>query len=255
MSTPNELADWQDHLESGFAGDGQQPMQVRVYQQTRSTQDVAKTFAPHKTLIITDQQTAGRGRLGRSWTSSPGASVLMSIVWPSSTNGLTHDRVSVLSGLAVACGVEQMLPGEEVRLKWPNDVMIDGRKLAGILIEAVPGAFVIGIGLNVTRASISDPTIASRSTCLEQYRGSIDRRVVIERIVESLAHALEPDHHTEMLNQWQRLAALGQTHTFEQAGQRITGEVMDLNPDHGLIVRRNTGEIVTLPAATTSVVK
>lgn len=255
MSAPNELADWQDYLESVFADDTSQQMQVRVYQQTRSTQDIAKTFAPHKTLIIADQQTAGRGRLGRSWSSAPGASVLMSLVWPNANHGLTHDRVSVLSGLAVACAVEQMITSEKVRLKWPNDVVIDSCKLAGILIEAVGQAYVIGIGLNVTETSIADTPIADQSTYLEQHGSRLDRLAVIERIVVGLTHALDPQRHAEMLNHWQRLAALGQTQTFEHNNQQITGEVMDLDPDHGLIVRRDTGEIVTLPAATTSVVK
>lgn len=255
MSTTSRLADWQDHLEAVFAGKSSQPMQVRVYKQTRSTQDIAKTFAPQKSLIIADQQTAGRGRLGRVWSSAAGASVLMSLVWPNENKGLTHDRVSVLSGLAVACAVEQIIPSEALRLKWPNDVMIDGRKLAGILIETVGHAYVIGIGLNVTRASIAGTTITDQSTCLEQYGSKLDRLTVIERIVLGLTHALHPQHHDRTLDHWKRLAALGQTQTFEQAGQSITGEVMDLDPDHGLIVRRDTGEIVTLPAATTSVVK
>ncbi|MEM6259109.1 MAG: biotin--[acetyl-CoA-carboxylase] ligase [Planctomycetota bacterium] len=251
MSKPNELADWQDHLEKKLP----QPILVRVYQETRSTQDIAKPFAPKMALIIADQQTAGRGRLGRSWSSTPGASVLMSVVWPNLGKTLTHDRVSLLSGLAVARAVENVLPASKARLKWPNDVILDDCKLAGVLIEAMSSAYVIGIGLNVTRKAITDPGIAQASTCLEEHGPTMDRLHVIEILVTELIQALSDSKTDEMLVQWRDRAALGQTQTFEQAGQQITGEILDLDPDHGLIVRRDTGEIVTLPAATTSVIK
>ena len=133
--------------------------------------------------------------------------------------------------------------------------MVDGKKIAGILIEAVPGAFVIGIGLNVTRQAVSDATLINSSTCLEVHAPPQDRLIVIEQIALELARTLGTTDPAAMLDDWRGLAALGQTQTFEQAGQRITGEVLDLDPDHGLIVRRDSGEIVTLPAATTSVVK
>lgn len=251
MNRSNELADWQDHLEAALPAG----TLVRVYQQTASTQDIAKSFAPKKALIIADQQTAGRGRLGRAWVSTPGASVLMSLVWPTARGALTHDRVSMLTGLCLARVVAKLIASSEVRLKWPNDVIVDGRKIAGILIETVPNAFVIGIGLNVTRQAVADTAIMSTSTCLEAHSPLQDRLNVIEQIALELQRTLSTIDPTSLLDCWRELAALGQTQTFEQAGQRITGEVLDLDPDHGLIVRRDTGEIITLPAATTSVVK
>ena len=251
MNSPNELADWQDHLETALPTD----TLVRVYQQTASTQDIAKSFSPKKALIIADQQTAGRGRLGRAWASAPGASVLMSLVWPTAQGKLTHDRVSMLTGLCLARVVRQLIASSEVRLKWPNDVMVEGQKIAGILIEAVPHAFVIGIGLNVTHKAIADTSLTKTSTCLEAHGPPQDRPRVIEQIVLELERTLSTTDPSPLLDSWRAMAALGQTQTVEHNNQRITGEVLDLDPDHGLIVRRGTGEIVTLPAATTSVVK
>lgn len=161
----------------------------------------------------------------------------------------------MLAGVAVAMAVEALLPNIAVRLKWPNDVMIDGYKLSGILIEVAQGAFIIGIGLNVTHESITGPALADIATCLQDHGFKADRLRVIEQIMVEIDKALRLVDSNLMLDEWRTRAALGQTQTFEQAGQRITGEVMDLDPDHGLIVRRDTGEIVTLPAATTSVVK
>ena len=255
MSEQSELQVWQDELEARLSLAHVDAMAIRVYRQTRSTQDIAKTFAPNKALIVADQQTAGRGRLGRQWVSKPGASVLMSLCWPTAGMSITHDRVSMLSGLAVAQAVEIFLPDVEVRLKWPNDVMIEANKLSGILIEAAPGAFMIGIGLNVTLDAIADAEFAGRATCIEEHGSQADRLDVITQVVMQLQEVLSDKEPGNLLDEWRARASLGQTHTFEQAGQRITGEVVDLDPDHGLIVRRNTGEIITLPAATTSVVK
>lgn len=255
MNRADELQAWQDALETQLAVDGLRELDIRIYQQTQSAQDIAKTFAPNKALIIADQQTAGRGRLGRQWVSQPGASVLMSLCWPTAGMSITHDRVSMLAGLAVAKAVEALLPGVAIRLKWPNDVMIASSKLAGILIEAVPGAVVIGIGLNVTRNAIKTAELTQRATCMEAHGHQIDRLDAIVQIVKQLQRMLCNNEPSKMLDEWRAHASLGQTQTFEQAGQRLTGEVIGLDPDHGLIVRRDTGEIVTLPAATTSVVK
>ena len=178
----------------------------------------------------------------------------MSMSWPSADLGGSHDRVSMRVGVAVARAVEALAPHAAVRLKWPYDVMVEGRKLAGILIEAVADAFIIGIGLNVLPSSASDASLATIATSLSDIGAPTDRLSVIEQIVVELDRSLSINNRTEMLDAWRQRASLGQTQTFEHHGQRITGQVLDLDPDHGLIVRRDTGELITLPAATTSVV-
>lgn len=254
MSTQTGLEDWQDHLEGSLQQDSGDPLIVRVYQETASTQDIAKTFAPSKALVVADHQSSGRGRLGRSWLASPGTSALMSLCWPIQDPSITHDRVSMLAGVAVARTALAFASDSAVRIKWPNDVMIDRQKLAGILIETVGAAYVIGIGLNVSHESCPDPSLQASATSLAEHAGPVDRVRVIERITKELRLAITTDQHAQTLDAWRALAELGQTQTFSHDGQQITGTVMDLDPDHGLIVRRDTGEIITLPAATTSVV-
>lgn len=251
--TRSSLNVWQEYLEYIIRIESLMPTSVRVYQETSSTQDQAKRLAPQRALVIADQQSAGRGRLSRQWVSAPESSVLMSFSLPLTVT--SHDRVSMLVGVAVAKAVESLLPDIAVRLKWPNDVMIDGSKLSGILIEIAQGAFIIGIGLNVTQESVTVPALIGLATCLRDHGCNADRLRVIEQVLIEVDRALRLADNNLMLEEWRARASLGQTQTFEQAGQRITGEVMDLDPDHGLIVRRDTGEIVTLPAATTSVVK
>jgi BirA family transcriptional regulator, biotin operon repressor / biotin---[acetyl-CoA-carboxylase] ligase len=115
---------------------------------TESTNTVARelagTGAPHGTLVTADEQTAGRGRQGRAWSAPLGASLLCS--WVIRGAGGVPSLLSLAAGVAVA-----ELAGEQARVKWPNDVLIDGRKLSGILVEGRPQEHwaVLGIGINV----------------------------------------------------------------------------------------------------------
>ena len=117
---------------------------------TDSTNERAKALAaagaPHGTLVTAGEQTAGRGRQGRSWVAPPGRALLMSVV-------LSVDERTPLAPLAAAVALCHAFPPADA-IKWPNDVWIDGRKVAGILIEGRPqaGWAVLGIGLNVATA-------------------------------------------------------------------------------------------------------
>jgi BirA family biotin operon repressor/biotin-[acetyl-CoA-carboxylase] ligase len=113
--------------------------------ETRSTNDRARALAaggaPHGTLVTAAAQSAGRGRQGRSWSAPPGRALLMSVVLRD-----VHPLVPLAAAVAVAQAI-----GDEARIKWPNDVLVDGRKVAGILAEGRPqeGWAVLGIGVNV----------------------------------------------------------------------------------------------------------
>lgn len=132
-----------------MAPDGSRLGSPRVHlRETGSTNVVARELAghgaPHGTLVTADRQTAGRGRQGRAWSTAPGASLISS--WVLRGAGGARSLLSLAAGIAVA-----ELAGERARVKWPNDVLIDGRKLAGILVEGRPQEdwAVLGIGINV----------------------------------------------------------------------------------------------------------
>jgi BirA family transcriptional regulator, biotin operon repressor / biotin---[acetyl-CoA-carboxylase] ligase len=158
------------------------------YRLTDSTNERAKELADrgalHGTLVTADEQQAGRGRQGRVWTAPPGSAVLMSLI----LRGLDerHALLPLAAAVAVCEACEtvarssappssarassaQRVPSPPVRVKWPNDVWIDGRKVAGILIEGRPqeGWAVLGIGLNVTTESFP-PELADIATSLLQ---------------------------------------------------------------------------------------
>jgi BirA family biotin operon repressor/biotin-[acetyl-CoA-carboxylase] ligase len=112
--------------------------------------ELAGAGAPHGTVVTAAEQTAGRGRQGRTWTAAPGSALLYSAVLrPLEPR---HSVLPLAVALAVCETAEQLRPEVECKVKWPNDVHLDGRKLAGILIEARPqdGWAVIGVGLNLT---------------------------------------------------------------------------------------------------------
>lgn len=152
---------------------------VELYDSVGSTLDVAHDLAaagtPAGTLVLADAQTAGRGRQGRAWTSLPGAGIWLTLVErPVDRSGL--DVLSLRIGLAIVQALEPVM-GRRLGLKWPNDVHLDGGKLAGVLVEArwrgnEPDWVAIGVGLNVTPptdqplASGLDSTGVSRNQAL-----------------------------------------------------------------------------------------
>jgi BirA family biotin operon repressor/biotin-[acetyl-CoA-carboxylase] ligase len=174
----------------------------RHFRLTESTNTVARDLAaagaPHGTIVTADEQTAGRGRQGRTWTAPPGAALLYSAVLrPLEAR---HSLLPLAVALAVCETAEGLRPGIECKVKWPNDVHLDGRKLAGILIEARPqdGWAVIGVGLNLTIAPDEFP---------EELR---DRAISLFTSSPSGTPAAVPyPHHSEERNNWTSLGVAG----------------------------------------------
>jgi len=139
--------------------------------ETGSTNDRARALAaagaPHGTLVTADTQTAGRGRQGRTWAAPPGQALLCSLLLR------VYDPLAPLrAGLAVAD-----LAGDAARVKWPNDVLLDGRKLAGILVEARPqdGWAVLGIGVNAAvDAAALPPEVRARAATLGRAPAALE---------------------------------------------------------------------------------
>lgn len=143
--------------------------------------------APEGALAVTDHQTAGRGRFGRTWLAPPGTSVLCSLVLLPGVESARLPELSVVAGRACAEAIREVT-GLEPTVKLPNDVLVGGRKVAGILAEASDGRVVLGIGINVhqTRAQLpagTDPP----TTALDLETGtSVDRRDLLVSLLERL---------------------------------------------------------------------
>lgn len=177
-----------------------------------STQDVARDL-PIGSIVVTDHQSAGRGRFDRRWEAPTGSALLVSFVLE------PNPLLSLVAGVAAAeaCGAN-------VRLKWPNDLLLDGGKLGGILVEVTHGKAVCGIGINLTSA----PPGAS------MLRRSRDELLEVLRVRIAEWRAKSPD---EVLARWRRLSeTLGRRVRVDLPGQSIEGMAEDIGPQGELIV-------------------
>ena len=217
--------------------------QVLFYETVSSTNDVAAALAeggaPEGCLVIADAQSAGRGRLGRTWASPPGAGLYVSVVLRPETPAIP--LLTVAAGIAVAQGVE-IVTGLRPDLKWPNDVFIDRRKVAGILAEGTLRYIILGIGINVMRGSFP-PDIAARATSLETELGRpVDRTALLVECLASFVEwyaLLRGGDRAAVTRAWRARAgaSLGRRVRWDGAGTQVDGVVEDIDIDGALIVR------------------
>lgn len=148
-----------------------------------STQLLVDTSLPEGALVVADHQTAGRGRLGRTWEAPPGTALLCSVLLKPPAERIAPE-LSLVAGVAVADTLERAL-GLSVQLKWPNDVMLRRNKIAGCLAEARDGAVVLGLGVNVnqTREQLPERAGSIRSLTGRAY----DREELLASLLDDLA--------------------------------------------------------------------
>lgn len=256
----SDLTVWVDFLEHALAHDGF-PRRVEVYRRTASTQDIARRRADAPIAVFADEQTAGRGRLGRRWIAPAGSSLLLSLSHPlDEGRGDSADRLTFVTAVAVAQTVERLAGRELVQIKWPNDVVAEGRKVAGILVEVVQTArgraAVIGVGLNVEPLDASAPDeVRRRATSMRQLGSLHDRLAIPADLLPRIDALLATRRDDQLLDEWrQRNLMRSQRVRLRSDGRVVEGEVIDLDPELGLLVRRDSGEIVHLPAAKTTVI-
>lgn len=182
----------------------------------------AEADAPSGTVVIAADQTAGRGRHGRTWVSAPGDSLTFSLLWRFAPR-TSPIGLSLAVGLAVANALTKVGAGETARiqLKWPNDLLKDGRKLGGILVELVPGAphaAVIGIGLNLRLPAALPAELEMQSAALD---AATDPNTLLAAILIELLAVLEifAVHGFAALR-----AGWTARHTFENAPVRLLSD-------------------------------
>lgn len=218
---------------------------------TGSTNDDARALASagagHGTVVLADAQTAGRGRLGRAWCSPAGENLYLSVVWRSGLDAIEPPLLALGAGLAVSEALDGFTP-TPTAVKWPNDVRHRGRKLAGLLAEAIyrgtqPSAVILGLGVNV-RGAVMPEAIAEIATSLRIVRGDDPGRApVLSSLLEHLDATLG------------RLCAEGfgairqrLIERCENIGARVSiGEVsgvaIDIDPAGALRVRDDQGVV------------
>jgi BirA family biotin operon repressor/biotin-[acetyl-CoA-carboxylase] ligase len=215
----------------------------------RARECAAKGLRPLPLLILADAQTAGRGRGTNRWWTGRG-SLAMSLLFEPGGRGIDRAAFPLLAlatGVAVAETVSPLLPGHEVGIHWPNDVMAAGRKLAGILVETLSGGLcVVGIGLNTNNRLDEAPAeVRDTATTLLDLTGiRHDRTAVLIDLLNHLAAALAllADDPAEVAGRADALCLQrGRTLSIESGGGRVTGCCAGIAPDGALLLDTPAG--------------
>jgi BirA family biotin operon repressor/biotin-[acetyl-CoA-carboxylase] ligase len=183
-------------------------------------------------VAVADHQTAGRGRLGRTWEAPAGASLLLSVLLrPALEPGRLH-LVTAAVALAAAEACEQVA-GVRPDLKWPNDLLVDDRKLAGVLAEADLPAVVVGIGINVNWGATDVP---NGGVALDQCAGRpVERGAVLDGLLVALESRVT-DWDAVGTEYRQRCATVGRLVRIDLGDETFTGTVADVSDEGHLLV-------------------
>jgi BirA family biotin operon repressor/biotin-[acetyl-CoA-carboxylase] ligase len=231
---------------------------LRYYDTTGSTNDDALAWAskgaPDMSLLIANEQTNGRGRMDRKWFTPPQSALAMSLILrPSSSERAYPARTTGLLALSLISSLRKL--GLKPQIKWPNDILLRGRKVAGILVETIwigeeLNALVLGMGINVLQASVPPPNqLNFPATSIETELGYPVERIELLRDILASAIGWRPKLGTSsFLTAWEEnLAYRRQQVQVERGGNKtVVGELTGLNPDGSLRLIDQHGKTVTV---------
>jgi BirA family transcriptional regulator, biotin operon repressor / biotin---[acetyl-CoA-carboxylase] ligase len=239
---------------------------VHHFETLDSTNNLAKELAareaPEGTVVIAETQTGGRGRLGREWNSPPGVGLYVSVVLRPMLPPMELPQITLTAAVAVVRAVRRVT-GVAPGIKWPNDLLLRGKKMGGILTEMESESdrirhVVIGLGLNVNNPNFP-PELAGIATSLAQAVGGTFSRLDLLKAwleeFEGLYERFLNQGFPEILEEWKRYTVtLGQAVTVRQGPRELSGRAVDVAPDGALllytggkIVRVTSGEITPEP--------
>jgi len=259
---------------------------ILVYDSTSSTNDIAAEYAKNKQndgmVIFAEEQIAGRGRAGSQWLSGRADSILCSIVL--TDNRLNAELLSLTCAVAVAETIGTT-GGSRAKIKWPNDIMLNGKKVAGILLESrsLPISpfdsaqgekllhaerrrgikskiYIAGIGINCHQKKDSfSVQIQPAATSLDMESNSISDRILLaKRLLTSIDQWLETAEKNgdKVIDRWRELSIqLSHRVTLLFNGTSFTGHCIGIDPEEGLVLQLDTGGVRMFNAAHTTVAK
>jgi len=237
------------------------PLDIRnwqYYPTVGSTNDVAKAWAldgaPDWSIVVADEQTAGRGRMDRKWVTRPGSALAFSLVLSPTNREAAHiPRFTALAALGLINALGGL--GLEAQVKWPNDILLAGKKVAGVLVEAEwqdgdLQSLVLGMGVNVTKEAVpDDKDLRYPAISVSQAKSeNINRWVLLVNILREMKRLKEEitgDHFMTLWNQ--HLAFRGQWVQLrfpEQEAARV--KILSISHEGQLNVEMEKGDIVTV---------
>jgi BirA family biotin operon repressor/biotin-[acetyl-CoA-carboxylase] ligase len=230
---------------------------VYLFAQIGSTNDEAKQLAEggaaEGLLVVAEEQTAGRGRAGRSWITPPGTALAFSLVLRPPLPAERAVRLVMLAGLA-ACEALELVAGLHAVLKWPNDVLLSGKKVAGILVEtALDGErlsyAVLGLGMNVSAAPPPEGVDFPATSVQAEAGHEIDRlrllRAILARLEARYASLQDSGLHAD----WHaRLGMMNERVVVRSTAGEHRGRAVGVDPEGALLLQLETGETLRLLA-------
>lgn len=244
--------------------------QILVLPETTSTNSYLLENAaglPDGTVLVAEHQTAGRGRLGRSWEAPRGVSILLSVLLHEPAESDLWKHGATLASLA-ACEAIRATTVCDCRVRWPNDLVIHSRKVGGVLVEASRPVdmarrnmrdVVIGVGINCNQQPEDfSAELRNKAASLRIESGhSVDRNrilaVLIERLSNHLAACSSPHYRASSLSAWRSLTSdIGSHAELVQDGRRFAGTILDVDESGDLVVQLDIGGRGHFAAATTT---
>jgi BirA family biotin operon repressor/biotin-[acetyl-CoA-carboxylase] ligase len=240
---------WKKHLADLPVGE------LYIYQELESTNqfadDLVHQGAPHFSLVVADSQTAGKGRYGRSWVTQPGKALAFSLILHPDADLIDANQLERISGLG-ALAVSDVLTENyslNAEIKWPNDVLVNGKKVAGVLVDvnwsgSELNAVILGIGINVLEGSVPKTPLNFPASSLEELSGREFSR--LDLLLEIFNNILKwyPKLSTQtFLTAWDGYLAYKNEHVMLLSAEDIVdqGQLSGISENGSLIIQSDTG--------------
>jgi BirA family biotin operon repressor/biotin-[acetyl-CoA-carboxylase] ligase len=223
---------------------------------------IAEEGAASGTLVIAEEQTGGKGRRGRTWTAAPGSNVMMTLLLRPEIQPEHASMLTLLMALAVAGGIRKMT-GLDARIKWPNDVVVNGKKICGILTEMNTEVdyinyVVIGTGINVNQEAFPEEIAHMAGSLYGELGQKVSRSALIQAILEELETLyeifLKTEDLSELCEKYNEICAnVGHEIRVLEPGNEYTGMTEGINSKGELVVQKGNGECVCVYSGEVSV--
>ena len=232
---------------------------IHCFDTVVSTNDIAinmaKCGASEGTIVVAKQQTKGRGRRGKVWLDEPGQCLLMSVVLRPDKRADELSQLTFVASLSVAEVLHQL--GLQASLKWPNDVYVQGRKIAGILLEVAfcdtRPAVVIGIGMNINQTSFPDNIADTATSIAIETKKQIDPDYVANLLIDILFANYEKcltNGFDDILIRWQmHMWGVGSNAEVISQGNNIKGTIIGIDARGALMLKNRRGYVHEILAA------
>jgi len=221
-----------------------------------STNAYAKVLLEKKvsegTVVLADKQERGRGRFNKQWYSPEGGIWMSVILYPTDPA-----LMSIVAAVAVceALHLNGILPG----IKWPNDILLNGKKIAGILVEIIDESVIVGIGLNLNIRTFPQELQDIASSVFIETKKHLEKKMLYDYLCKQLDDCykmLQNKQSSELLTKWRHYTViLGQMVTIEMGDVTIQGKVLDISNDGALVLMKTDGKIERIPGGVCHLLK